>query len=223
MSSDIKEKINKRCEKSLLQVKVSKIDLIYLINPAENEVVKMDNLKKRRRCLVIFFIIIILSIVGTVFFGFFACNEEICAFSKKKLLPDHHYHQYQLSHQLDNLSSLNKHKLDSHLKGLSYDEVLNDDFQSRFDINKFDVMVSLFSLPLGRFIILVSTFKGFPAHTKGETSVIVYLSPTKKRFPSRDCCFVDGFFIIGNPLITIFTILDGRHEFWQALSPWSGP
>lgn len=145
MSLGIKGKINKRCEKSLLQVKVSKIDLIYLINPADNEVVKMDNLKKRRRCLVIFFIIILLSIVGTVFFGFFACNDEmICAFSKKKLFPDHHFHQFQLSHQLDNLSSLSKHKLvDSHLKGLSYDEVLNDDFQSKFDINKFDVMVSL--------------------------------------------------------------------------------
>lgn len=149
MSLDIKEKINKRCEKSLLQVKVSKIDLIYLISPADNEVVKMDNLKKRRRCLVIFFIIIILSIVGTVFFGFFACNDEmICAFSKKKLFSDHHFHQYQLSHQVDNLSSLNKHKLDSHLKGLSYDEVLNDDFQSKFDINKFDVMVSLIFLLL---------------------------------------------------------------------------
>ena len=132
---DIKEKINKRCENSL-EVKVSKIDLVYLINPNENDAIKMDNLKKRRRCLVIFLIIIILSIVGTVFFGFFACNEEICAFSKKRLFPDHR--QY---HQLDNLSSFNKHKLDSHLKGLSYDEVLNDDFQSKFDINKFDVMV----------------------------------------------------------------------------------
>lgn len=133
MSLDIKEKINKRCENSLLQVKVSKIDLIYLIDPIDNDAIKMDNLKKRRRCLVIFLIIIILSIVGTVFFGFFACNEEVCAFSKKRLFPDHHYHQY---HQLDNL-----HQLDSHLKGLSYDEVLNDDFQSKFDINKFDVMV----------------------------------------------------------------------------------
>lgn len=142
MSLDRKEKINKRCEKSLLRVKVSKIDLVYLVNPTDNEVLKMDNLKKRRRCLVIFIIIIILSIVGTVFFGFFACNEDICAFSKKKLFPDHqHFHHYQLSHQLDNLSSSNKHKLDSHLKGLSYDEVLNDDFQSKFDINKFDVMV----------------------------------------------------------------------------------
>lgn len=137
---DIKKKINKRCEKSLLQVQVSKIDLIYLINPTDNEVMRMDSLKKRRRCLVIFLIIIILSIVGTVFFGFFACNEEICAFSKKKLFPDHHYHQ-QL-HQADHLNRLNKkRKLDNHLKGLSYDEVLNDDFQSKFDINKFDVMV----------------------------------------------------------------------------------
>jgi len=134
---DIKEKINKRCENSLLQVKVSKIDLVYLIND-NDAITKMDNLKKRRRCLVIFLIIIILSIVGTVFFGFFACNEEICAFSKKRLFPDHR--QY---HQLDNLSSFSKHKLDSHLKGLSYDEVLNDDFQSKFDINKFDVMVFL--------------------------------------------------------------------------------
>lgn len=136
---DIKKKTNKRCEKSLVAVKVAKIDLICLIDATDNEVMRMDNLKKRRRCLLIFLIIIILSIVGTVFFGFFACNEEICAFSKKRLFPDHHFHL----HQMDNLSSsLGKHKLDSHLKGLSYDEVLNDDFQSKFDINKFDVMVS---------------------------------------------------------------------------------
>lgn len=136
MSLDIKKKINKRCEKSLLQVQVSKIDLIYLINPNDNEVMRMDSLKKRRRCLVIFLIIIILSIVGTVFFGFFACNEEICAFSKKKFFTEHHQQLHQVDHQ-----HLSKHKLDSHLKGLSYDEVLNDDFQSKFDINKFDVMV----------------------------------------------------------------------------------
>lgn len=140
MSLAIREKINKRCEKSLLQVKVSKIDLVYLINQNDNEDMKMDNLKKRRRCLVIFLIIIILSIIGTVFFGFFACNEEICAFSKKKLFPEHHH---QAMHQVDNFSnSFNKHKLDTNLKGLSYDEVLNDDFQSKFDISKFDVMVS---------------------------------------------------------------------------------
>ena len=138
MSLEIREKINKRCEKSLLQVKDSKIDLVYLINPTDNEVMKMDSLKKKRRCLVIFFIIIILSIIGTIFFGFFACNEEICAFSKKKLFPEHHH-----LHQVDSLNgNFNKHKLDSHLKGLSYEEVLNDDFQSKFDINKFDVMVS---------------------------------------------------------------------------------
>lgn len=131
MSLDRKGKINKRCENSLLRV--SKIDLVYLINPIDNDAIKMDSLRKRRRCLVIFLIIIVLSIFGTVFFGFFAYNEEI---SKKRLFPDHR--QY---HPMDNLSSLNKQKLDSHLKGLSYEEVLNDDFQSKFDINKFDVMV----------------------------------------------------------------------------------
>lgn len=124
---------------------------------------KMDNLKKRRRCLVIFLVIIILSIIGTVFIGFFACNDEICAFSttKKLLLDHHHAHQFHQTSQLShhhhhpsqnnvvsnsnfyNITSSNSHKqLDSHLLGLSYDEVLNDDFQSKFDINKFDVMVS---------------------------------------------------------------------------------
>lgn len=159
MSFDKKEKINKRCEKSLLQVKVSKIDYIYLINPIDNEVMRMDSLKKRRRCLVIFLIIIILSIVATVFFGFFACNEEICAFSKKKLFPEHHFHQYQG----ENLSSLARHsKLDTkNLKGLSYDEVLNDDFQSKFDINKFDVMVR-------RVFFLFSLFCYLSKHSRAQ-------------------------------------------------------
>lgn len=187
MSFDIKKKINKRCENSLLQVKVSKIDLVYLINPTENEVMKMDSLRKRRRCLVIFFIIIILSIIGTVFFGFFACNEEICAFSKKKLFPDHHHHQYQLSHH-DSSSSLHKHKLDSHLKGLSYDEVLNDDFQSKFDINKFDVMVSSASL-LNMYDNAVNTknnffllLQGFPAHTKGNSRLLIYIAAEVSKY-----------------------------------------
>jgi hypothetical protein len=165
MSLVVKEKINKRCENSaLLRVKVSEVNLIYFINPNNNEIMKMDNLKKRRKCLVIFLIIIILSIIGTVFIGFFACNDEICAFSttKKLLLDHHHAHQFHQQHQSPSSSQLShhqnqnivsnffnistssnshKHKLDSHLLGLSYDEVLNDDFQSKFDINKFDVMV----------------------------------------------------------------------------------
>lgn len=139
MSLDIKKKINKRCEKSFLQIKVSKVDLIYLLNPGDDisEFRIMDSSKKRRRRLVIFFIIIILAILGIVVFGFF-CSEDDCALSRKhvnvgRLFADHHYHQPWF-----NSSSLNKHKLNNHL---TYEDVLNDDFQNKFDINKFDVMV----------------------------------------------------------------------------------
>lgn len=167
----------KRCENSELlskQGKVSSVDLIFFIEPTDknDSTMKLDNLKKKRKCIVIFLVIIILSIIGTVFIGFFACNDEmICAFSStKKLLLDHHHaHLYQHSqspaslsqqpnhnynnhhnqnvisnfYNISEVSNSHKHnKLDSHLLGLSYDEVLNDDFQSKFDINKFDVMVS---------------------------------------------------------------------------------
>lgn len=137
---------NKKCE--LLHI--SKIDLVYLINqnPDNNENIKMDNLKKRRKRLVIFIIIIILSLCSIILFGTL-CSDDVCALSsislnRKKLFSEHHINRHNNNLNNNNnsnnsSSSFNNKYSHSHL--LSYDDVLNDDFQNKFDINSNDVMV----------------------------------------------------------------------------------
>ena len=138
MSLGFKGKLNRKCD--IVQVNISKIDLVYLINQnsESNENVKMDNLKKRRKRLVIFLIIIILSLFSIILFGTL-CSDDICALSsisdRKKFTEHFHRHSNNI---LNNGSLNNKF---SHL--LSYDDVLNDDFQNKFDINSNDVMVIL--------------------------------------------------------------------------------
>lgn len=152
MSLGYKGKLNKKCE--IVQVNVSKVDLdlIYLINPLSdsnnNDAIKMDNLKKRRKRLVIFLIIVVLTLFSIILFGT-QCNDDVCALSislnRKKLFSDHHISH--LHHRQDNISSSFKQQQQhSHL--LSYDDVLNDDFRKKFDINSNDVMVILCNIML---------------------------------------------------------------------------
>jgi hypothetical protein len=145
MSLGFKGKLSKKFD--YVQVNISKIDLVYLVNPSaeSNEVIKMDSLKKRRKRLVIFIIIIILSLCSIILFGNF-CSEDICALSsisslsRKKLFSEHHINRHSNNNNIsNNSSSLNNKYSHSHL--LSYDDVLNDDFQNKFDINSNDVMV----------------------------------------------------------------------------------
>ena len=139
MSLGYKEKLklSKKCD---IQVNVSKIDLVYLINPLidNNEVMKMDNLKKRRKRLVIFLIIVILSFISIIIFGTL-CQDDVCALSislnRRELFSEHHTSHRHDSNITQSLKNKNSH--------LSYDDVLNDDFQNKFDINSNDVMVIL--------------------------------------------------------------------------------
>lgn len=147
MSLGFKEKLSKKFD--YVQVNISKIDLVYLVNPIveSNEMLKMDSLKKRRKRLVIFIIIIILSLCSIILFGNF-CSDDVCALSsisslsRKKLFSEHHISRHSNNNNnniSNNSSSLNNKYSHSHL--LSYDDVLNDDFQNKFDINSNDVMV----------------------------------------------------------------------------------
>lgn len=147
MSLGFKGKLSKKFD--YVQVNISKIDLVYLVNPSteSNEVIKMDSLKKRRKRLVIFIIIIILSLCSIILFGNF-CSDDVCALSsisslsRKKLFSEHHINRHSNNNNnniSNNSSSLSNKYSHSHL--LSYDDVLNDDFQNKFDINSNDVMV----------------------------------------------------------------------------------
>lgn len=145
MSLGFKGKLSKK--RDYVQVNISKIDLVCLVNPSpENEVMKMDSLKKRRKRLVIFIIIIILSLCSIILFGNF-CSDDVCALSsisslsRKKLFSEHHLSRHNNINNVSSNSSLNNKYSHSHL--LSYDDVLNDDFQNKFDINSNDVMVIL--------------------------------------------------------------------------------
>lgn len=147
MSLGVKGKLSKKCD--IVQVNISKIDLVYLINQnsESNENVKMDNLKKRRKRLVIFLIIIILSLFSIILFGTL-CSDDVCALSSisitRKKFSEHHISRHNNNNNINNISNnsgFNNKYSHSHL--LSYDDVLNDDFQNKFDINSNDVMVIL--------------------------------------------------------------------------------
>lgn len=176
MSLGYKEKINRKCD--LIQVNIPKVDLVYLLNE-NNENIKMDNLKKRRKRLIIFFIIIILSLCSIILFGTL-CSDDVCALSsislsRKKLFAEHHINRHNNNNNNNSNNSSFKY---SHSHLLSYDDVLNDDFQNKFDINSNDVMVIifyhlelityayniLFILPL----ISSQFLSGFFAYTKGK-------------------------------------------------------
>lgn len=143
MSLGFKGKLSKKFD--YVQVNISKIDLVYLVNPSteSNEVLKMDSLKKRRKRLVIFIIIIILSLCSIILFGNF-CSDDVCALSSISSLK-HHINRHSNNNKnnvSNNSSSLNNNNKYSHSHLLlSYDDVLNDDFQNKFDINSNDVMV----------------------------------------------------------------------------------
>lgn len=145
---EVKAKLNEKCEN-----RQHNSDLVFLIdNHSRNDAIKikMDNLKKRRRRLVIFLIIVVLSLFSIVILGRSLNSEEVCALSslsltRKKLFTDNHIgsnninNNFNSNHHHNSSSSLSK---SSHLL-LSYDDVLNDDVQNKFDINSNDVMVML--------------------------------------------------------------------------------
>lgn len=140
------KKLSGKCEKS--HASKSKKDCVYYITNSDekNDAIKMiDNLKKRKKRLVIFLIIIFLSLLSIILFGTL-CADEVCALSislnRKKLFAEHHSSNNINQHH-ENISSSLISK-NSHL--LSYDDVLNDDFQNKFDINSNDVMVILCNL-----------------------------------------------------------------------------
>lgn len=154
---EVKTKLNKKCE-NRQQYNVTKSELVFLINNHScNDVIinkRMDNLKKRRKRLIIFIIIVVLSLFSIILLGrSLNSDEEICAlsfsFTKKKLFSDNHMN----SNNINNYRTLNNNSSNKIINGssislsknnlLSYDDVLNDENQNKFDINSNDVMVFL--------------------------------------------------------------------------------
>ncbi|KAL7016626.1 hypothetical protein ACKWTF_010076 [Chironomus riparius] len=147
------EKLSEKCE--IRHASISKNEsTVYYIDPSctnneKDDAIKMiDNLKKRKKRLVIFLIIVILSLLSIILFGTL-CSDDVCALSvlnRKKLFSEHHLNnninQHHHENSNNNISSSSLNNKNSHLL-LSYDDVLNDDFQNKFDINSNDVMVFL--------------------------------------------------------------------------------
>jgi predicted PurR-regulated permease PerM len=183
------EKLSEKCE--IRHASISKNEsTVYYIDPSctnneKDDAIKMiDNLKKRKKRLVIFLIIVILSLLSIILFGTL-CSDDVCALSislnRKKLFSEHHLNtnNNNINHHENNISSSSLNNKNSHLL-LSYDDVLNDDFQNKFDINSNDVMVILCNVISNSSITIHSRFCfffaccislliiGISAHTKSN-------------------------------------------------------
>ena len=165
------EKLSEKCE--IRHASISKNEsTVYYIDPSctnneKDDAIKMiDNLKKRKKRLVIFLIIVILSLLSIILFGTL-CSDDVCALSvlnRKKLFSEHHLNnninQHHHESSNNNISSSSLNTKNSHLL-LSYDDVLNDDFQNKFDINSNDVMVMLCNAISNSTSITIHSFSFF--------------------------------------------------------------
>ncbi|KXJ82405.1 hypothetical protein RP20_CCG013927 [Aedes albopictus] len=93
-------------------------------------------MEPRRRLRPIVIICLFLTIAGIIGFGYF-CPDQVCALSRREVISNQ---ELITGYEHDNLGKPVQQNLLAN-PGLSYEEVLNDDFQ--FDMNAHDVMVFL--------------------------------------------------------------------------------
>lgn len=118
--------------KKSVSVKVDS-DLTLLLSSGVYEIKKME---PRRRLRPIVIICLFLTIAGIIGFGYF-CPDQVCALSRREVITNQ---ELITGFEHDNLGKPVQQNLLAN-PGLSYEEVLNDDFQ--FDMNAHDVMVFL--------------------------------------------------------------------------------
>ncbi|XP_058129867.1 heparan-sulfate 6-O-sulfotransferase 1 [Anopheles ziemanni] len=132
--------------KKSISVKVDS-DLTLLLSSGVYEIKKME---PRRRLRPIVIVCLFLTIAGIVGFGYF-CPDQVCALSRRDVSspmglgggggpPASTGQELAGGYEHDNLGKPVQQNLLAN-PGLSYEEVLNDDFQ--FDMNAHDVMVFL--------------------------------------------------------------------------------
>uniref|UniRef100_A0A182MEC3 Heparan-sulfate 6-O-sulfotransferase n=1 Tax=Anopheles culicifacies TaxID=139723 RepID=A0A182MEC3_9DIPT len=130
--------------KKSISVKVDS-DLTLLLSSGVYEIKKMEPRRRFRRSIIIF--CLFLTIAGIIGFGYY-CPDQVCALSRRDSASSPGLGmssggsglELTAGYEHDNLGKPVQQNLLAN-PGLSYEEVLNDDFQ--FDMNAHDVMVFL--------------------------------------------------------------------------------
>uniref|UniRef100_A0A336L752 Heparan-sulfate 6-O-sulfotransferase n=1 Tax=Culicoides sonorensis TaxID=179676 RepID=A0A336L752_CULSO len=152
-SSHITSTTNKKQQKSVsVQTFALDSDLTLLLPFNHNQSGVVYEIRKMEprgssRIRSIAFLCLFLAVAGIIGFGYF-CDSKVCALSKREVILNSpeimsHDDDFMINDNF-NSNTNNNHKTAAMLvanPGLSYDEVLNDDFQ--FDMNAHDVMVFL--------------------------------------------------------------------------------
>ncbi|XP_050069864.1 heparan-sulfate 6-O-sulfotransferase 1 [Anopheles maculipalpis] len=130
--------------KKSISVKVDS-DLTLLLSSGVYEIKKMEPRWRLRRPIIL--ICLVLTIAGIIGFGYY-CPDQVCALSRREVTSSVGLGmpgggsglELTAGYEHDNLGKPVQQNLLAN-PGLSYEEVLNDDFQ--FDMNAHDVMVFL--------------------------------------------------------------------------------
>uniref|UniRef100_A0A182P2C2 Heparan-sulfate 6-O-sulfotransferase n=1 Tax=Anopheles epiroticus TaxID=199890 RepID=A0A182P2C2_9DIPT len=130
--------------KKSISVKVDS-DLTLLLSSGVYEIKKMEPRWRLRRPIII--VCLFLTIAGIIGFGYY-CPDQVCALSRRDVTSSAGLGmsgggsgpELTAGYEHDNLGKPVQQNLLAN-PGLSYEEVLNDDFQ--FDMNAHDVMVFL--------------------------------------------------------------------------------
>lgn len=128
--------------KKSVEVQVFDSDFSVLLRESVTYEIKMESRSKSRlRSFVM--ICILLALSGIVYFGYF-CSDQVCPFTpQRNSWSDSWMLKFPIQDNLGKPLSLHSNPINSKSTnpGLSYDDVLNENFQ--FDMNAHDVMVFL--------------------------------------------------------------------------------
>lgn len=127
--------------KKSVEVQVLDSDFSMLLRESVTYEIKMESRSKSRlRNFVM--ICIMLAISGIVYFGYF-CSDQVCALTTQKTSWSDWTLKFPIQDNLGKPLALHSSPFNSKTSnpGLSYDDVLNENFQ--FDMNAHDVMVFL--------------------------------------------------------------------------------
>ncbi|XP_046668952.1 heparan-sulfate 6-O-sulfotransferase 1 [Homalodisca vitripennis] len=128
-------------EKKSVEVQVFDSDFSVLLRESLTYEIKMESRSKSRlRNFVM--ICIMLALSGIVYFGYF-CSDQVCALTTQKSSWSDWTLKFPIQDNLGKPLALHSSPINSKSSnpGLSYDDVLNENFQ--FDMNAHDVMVFL--------------------------------------------------------------------------------
>lgn len=127
--------------KKSVEVQVFDSDFSLLLHESVTYEIKMES-RSKNKLRTIAMICMMLAVSGIVYFGYF-CSEQVCALTTQKNSLSDWTFKFPIQDNLGKPLALHSSPINSKSSnpGLSYDDVLNENFQ--FDMNAHDVMVFL--------------------------------------------------------------------------------